>query len=170
MFDIDPLQDATETLRTAYHGLSHSLVRQLQAEVPEFLGAVHAVLAHAAVVHIDPPVLSGDERQPEDVPASGIFDTIFDERAPRHLKDVWGGAGDFDDPLVPADDHEHDLVLARLRAASDEATPLPRAVVIGTDGIPTTRTDAAGHVVRGPEYDVDWLARDKGVDAPPSSG
>lgn len=66
--------------------------------------------------HIEPPRLNLDDRQPEGVPAEGIYDSIFDDAVPaRHLKDVWNGAGDVDDPLVPQDDYEHELVLTRLR-------------------------------------------------------
>jgi len=127
MTHIDPLQDATETLRIAFQGLSSSLAHQLRAEASQFHNAVQAVIEAGGTSHIAPPELTAEERAPEGVPASGIFDSIFDEQPPRHLKDVWDGQGDVDDPLVPQDDHEHELVLSRLRAASDkgvDASPL----------------------------------------------
>jgi hypothetical protein len=120
MAHIDPLQDATETLRIERQGLPSSLVRQLRGEAPKLLEAIQAVVEAGGTSHIAPPELTSDERAPETVPNSGIFDSIFDGHAPRHLKDVWDGQGDVGDPLVPQDDHEHELVLARLREASDK--------------------------------------------------
>lgn len=120
MVHIDPLQDAMEVLRIERQGLPSSLVRQLRDEAPKLLDAIQAVIEAGGTSHIAPPELTDEERGPEEVPVSGIFDSIFDDRPPRHLKDVWKGAGDYDDPLVPQDDHEHELALARLRAASDK--------------------------------------------------
>lgn len=75
----------------------------------------------STVDHVEPPRLNLDERLPEGVPDAGIFDTIFDEEKAfhRHLKDVWQGKGEPGDPMIPQDEHEHQLVLQRLREESD---------------------------------------------------
>lgn len=117
---IDPLQDAMETLRVVWRSRRTALSDFLRSSAPGLEEAIEAVIEAGGTSHIAPPELTADERGPEVVPASGIFDSIFDEQPPRHLKDVWDGQGDVEDPLVPQDEHEHQLVLSRLRAASDK--------------------------------------------------
>lgn len=114
----EPLQDATEVLRNTWQSLPGDLSRFLHTEAPHLTAAIQAVVEAAGVSHIDPPVLTADERSPED--DTTLYDTVFDTDAPRHLKDVWDGVGDPGDPLVPQDNHEHELVLARLREAADK--------------------------------------------------
>lgn len=120
MVRIDPLQDAIEALRVRFQGLPSLVVHQLRDENAEFVHAVEQVIAIAAVSHVPAPELGPDERQPEDVPSAGLYDGALDTQAPRKLHDVWNGQGDYNDPLTPSDDHEHELVLRRLREDSDK--------------------------------------------------
>lgn len=110
-----PLQDAVENLRVQSAALRADLSQLLRVEAPDFYAAVHAVIEAGGTTHVDPPSLTSDERQPETVPSAGLYDAALDEAPPRHLKDVWDGAGDVNDPLVPQDEYEHALVLSRLR-------------------------------------------------------
>lgn len=79
------------------------------------------------------------------MPDAGIFDSIFEaEPFHRQIKDVWQGKGEPGDPLIPQDEHEHELVLQRLREDSDaqwggaQETSVPAATkgcTYGTDGV-----------------------------------
>lgn len=140
-YRIDPLQDATEALRIARQGLPYFLVERLRKDPKGFhlLEAIDQVVMIGGTAHIEPPRLNLDDRQPDGVPAEGIYDSIFDDAVPaRHLKDVWNGVGDVDDPLVPQDDYEHELVLTRLRENPEAPWPegaksYKPAKFIGTD-------------------------------------
>ena len=128
-YRIDPLQDATEHLRTTYRTIRYDVGRYLSAETPALCAAIERVIAIADGSHIPPPELAENERQPQDVPDAGLYsDAIFDEAVPpRRLSDVWEGRGDYDDPFKPTEDdteaaakHDADLIAKRMREDSDK--------------------------------------------------
>lgn len=138
---IEPLQDATEALRIAYRDLPYDLSRLLATNVPDFVAAIEYALSAADTSHIPAPELGPDERAPENLPGVGLYDAALDALPPRKLSDVWEGQGDYDDPLLPEDDHEHELILKRLRDNPEAEWPggdikAASAQMIGGDGVP----------------------------------
>lgn len=166
------LQDAMEALRREYHDAVINLPHFLAGEAADLAAAIEYVLSVADTEHVSPPPLRPDDRQPEDVDDVVLYDGALDALPPRKLADVWDGQGDYDDPLLPEDKHEQELVLTRLRRDPEADwqggdIKVTTAVLIGADGEPSRRTDANHEPVRGPEYDVDWVAkaeREKGLD------
>ena len=144
---IEPLQDATEALRIAWRDLPYEVSRTLSTSAPDLVAAIAYCITTGATAHMPVPELTSDERQPETLPGVGLYDAAIDARPPRKLSDVWEGHGDYNDPLVPEDAHEHELVLRRLREdpeadwqSTAESTPTPFiGLLIGADGVPVNR-------------------------------
>ena len=133
MTDLTP--DAMAALRTTFHALPPSLARLLRVEAPDFLQALNNVLILGTQEneHIEAPRLRPGDLTPEEIP-NFFVDGDFDVEPPRHLHDVWQGKGDYNDPMIPQDRHEHELILARM--ASDPEAVWPG----GTIGVATSET------------------------------
>lgn len=122
---------AMEALRTAYRDVGFNLSRSLDAEAPDLVAAIEYVLSEADAVHVSAPELQPGDLHPEDLADVNLFvDQDFDITAPRRLKDVWEGRGDYDDAFAPVSPNEHgtnfsavhhdeDLLARRMRADSD---------------------------------------------------
>lgn len=129
--DHDQLEGATESLRIAWRDLRYDLSHLLHAEAPDLVAAITHLIDIGATTHVPAPVLTEDEVQPETISDVHLFvDDGFDTTAPRHLRDVWEGRGDYNDAFtpqetradlsnLPAVEHDHELLAKRMREDSD---------------------------------------------------
>ena len=90
--------------------------------------AIERVTSLGASAHVPAPQLQEGDIAPEDLRADLLFVDDEDVVAPRHLKDVWQGRGDHDDPFQPIQDYisqpeasayDEELLARRMREDSD---------------------------------------------------
>lgn len=114
--NLDPLQQSIESLSWQWRTLRVDLSHSVRDEAPEFAAALDELTFLADSAHQSPPELLEGDRDPSTVPSLGLYDAAIDARPIRHISEIWNGQGDYDDPLIPQDEYEHEVVLERLRA------------------------------------------------------